>query len=169
MGTGLPLVPMSTARGDNDDDIVVDAAITDSSQTQPSATSRPHRTLLHRRAHLITSARRSPSENRRSRETKYLILQGLRIPFVLLSIASVLWWHNWWLALVFFCISIPLPWISVVIANDSNEVRDKRTQNVYKPAAARHQMLVAHQQAQLSSGRTDSGEQDENPGTIDHI
>ena len=75
------------------------------------------------------------------------------------------WWENWWLALIFFCISIPLPWISVVIANDSNEVRDKRTANVYKPAAARQASLAYQQQAQLQSApRPDAA----GPGTIDH-
>lgn len=156
---------MSTAHGDKDARIV-DAE--DPVDPQAPATSRPSRKVFSRKAELITSAQRSPAENRRSRETKYLIMQGMRVPFVLLSIAAVLWWHNWWLALIFFCISIPLPWISVVIANNSNEVRDKRRQNVYKPAAARQQMIAAQQQAQLASRPDSSSESSADPGTIEH-
>ena len=134
-------------------------------QAEDARDSRPSRKFSRKRAELITSAQRSPAQNRKEREIKYLILQGMRIPFVLLSIAAVLWWENWWLALIFFCISIPLPWISVVIANDSNEVRDKRTANVYKPAAARQASLAYQQQAQLQSApRPDAAA----PGTIDH-
>lgn len=108
-------------------------------------------------------------ENLRSRERAYLIMQGLRLPFVFLSIAAVMWWHNWVLAIIFFAISIPLPWISVVVANDSNEVRDKRTRNVYKPAAARHAQLEAAQQRELSETRGSGGSSTTNlPATIDH-
>ncbi len=175
MGSGLPLWVMSTAH-DDEEHVIVDAAVPDPSDAQPTARSKPRKKLFHRRAQLITSAQRSAAENRRSRETKYLIMQGLRIPFVLLSIAAVLWWNNWWLAILFFCISIPLPWISVVVANDSNEKRDTRTQNVYKPAAVRHQMLVAQQQAQLTSGSAEGNGADgtdstdsADPNTIDHV
>lgn len=92
-------------------------------------------------------------------------MQGMRLPFVFLSIAAALWWHNWVLAIIFFAISIPLPWISVVVANDGNEVRDKRSRNVYKPAAARQQQIMAARQQQLSSGGHSSANQ---PDTIDH-
>lgn len=156
------------AHGNLGEPVTVEHAEDASSAATP--TSRPSRRFSRKRtqAELITSARRSPAENRRERETKYLILQGMRIPFVLLSIAAVLWWENWWLALLFFAISIPLPWISVVIANDSNEVRDKRTQNVYKPAAARQYSaasLEAQQQRQLPSA---GGAGEHGAGTIDH-
>lgn len=152
---------MSTPGG-FDDPRTVDAEI-DPGQENASPRRRPR--LTRRNAELITSAQRSPAENRRSRETKYLILQGMRIPFVLLAIAAALWWQNWFLAIVFFAISIPLPWISVVIANNSNEVRDKRTQNVYKPAAARQQLALEHTRAELEAGGS-GGATD--PGTIDH-
>lgn len=133
------------------------------------AVSSPGKRFTRRKAALITSAQRSPMENLRSRERAYLIMQGMRIPFVFLSIAAVMWWHNWVLAIIFFAISIPLPWISVVVANDSNEVRDKRSRNVYKPAAARHAQLTASQQQELSAGTPDRNQPDaDSPGTIDH-
>ena len=152
---------MSTAGGFEDPGTVdVDASSAENSQPP-----RSRNRFLRNRAELITSAQRSPSQNRRSRETTYLILQGMRIPFVLLSIAAVLWWHNWTLAIIFFCISIPLPWISVVIANEKNEVRDRRTQNVYKPAAARQYAMEANRQTQIEAG---SGTTASDPGTIEH-
>lgn len=163
---GLPLIPMSTAGG-FDASRTVDA---DADETVDPAAKKPRARKGLRRGpvELITSATRSPAENRRSREIKYLILQGLRIPFVLLSIAAVLWWENWTLAVLFFCISIPLPWVSVVIANDGNEVRETRQRNVYKPAVARQAQLAAQQQAALEGGRDQGGGERHDPGTIDH-
>ncbi|GAB2499538.1 hypothetical protein CATRI_07565 [Corynebacterium atrinae] len=90
-----------------------------------------------RNAQLITDARRSPEQDRRHRERAYSWLQLSRLPFLLLSAASYLWWENWWISGVLFLISVPLPWIAVVIANGHGEPRDKRTAQVYKPAAAR--------------------------------
>ncbi|MCT1452274.1 MULTISPECIES: DUF3099 domain-containing protein [unclassified Corynebacterium] len=145
---------MSTAGGRNDPSVV-----------DGDAVSAPGKRFSRRKAELITSAKRSPMENLRSRERAYLIMQGMRLPFVFLSIAAALWWHNWVLAIIFFAISIPLPWISVVVANDGNEVRDKRSRNVYKPAAARQQQIMAARQQQLSSGGHSSANQ---PDTIDH-
>jgi len=144
---------MSTAGGPNDPSVV-----------DGDAVSSPGKRFSRRKAALITSAKRSPQENLRSRERAYLIMQGMRLPFVFLSIAAVMWWHNWVLAIIFFAISIPLPWSSVVVANDGNEVRDKRSRNVYKPAAARQQQLAAARQQQL----TERAHTDNAPETIDH-
>lgn len=102
---------------------------------------------------LITDAIRSPEQNRQSREKRYLFLQGIRLPFIVLCLLSAFAWHNWWLATVFFVVSVPLPWISVMVANGQGEVRDKRQKNVYKPAVAREeQRLEATRRAQLAPG-----------------
>ncbi|MCS4535231.1 DUF3099 domain-containing protein [Corynebacterium sp. HS2168-gen11] len=87
---------------------------------------------------LVTTASYSASENRRKRQRQYAIMQGARIPFILLSAFAYMYLHNVLLATVLFIISVPLPWISVVIANGVGEPRDSRTPNVYKPAAARY-------------------------------
>ena len=71
---------MSTAGGFSDQP-VVDA----------DSVSSPGKRFSRRKAELITSAKRSPMENLRSRERAYLIMQGMRIPFVFLSIAAVMW------------------------------------------------------------------------------
>lgn len=113
---------------------------------------------------LITDATFSPEQNRRSRESRYLLLQGIRLPFIALSMLAAFAWHNWWLAAVFFVISIPLPWISVMVANGQGEVRDARSKNVYKPALAREEMrLEEARRAQLGAA-----DQAAAPTIIDH-
>jgi len=107
-----------------------------------------------RRAHraLITDAQHTPEQNRRSREVQYAILQGLRLPFIALALLSGFVFDNWWIAAILFAISVPLPWISVMIANGQGEVRDSRQNNVYKPAVEREAMrLEAARQAQLEA------------------
>ncbi|RNE49300.1 DUF3099 domain-containing protein [Corynebacterium alimapuense] len=109
------------------------------------------------RAELITDARLSPSQDRRRRERAYAWIQGSRIPFLLLSAVTFLWWENWWISAVLFTISVPLPWIAVVIANGHGEPHDKRSQQVYKPAVAREynqqlELEAAQRAAELAAG-----------------
>lgn len=98
---------------------------------------------------LITDAVTTPEQNRRSREKQYAVLQGLRLPFILAAIATA--WQNWWIvAAVLFVVSVPLPWIAVVLGNAQGEKRDPRSKNVYKPAVAREeQRLAAARRAEL--------------------
>lgn len=136
---------------------------------EAEATERTRR-LRRKRANraLITDAQRSPEQNRRSREVQYLWMQGLRLPFIALSLLAAFVWGNWWVAGVLFTISIPLPWISVMVANGHGEVRDSRHKHVYKPAAARAEMqLEAARQAQLEA-RPDPRGSTDLPGIIDH-
>lgn len=99
---------------------------------------------------LITDARQSPLENWRHRKRVYAILQGLRIPFLLASGVAYVWLHNWILAAILFVVSVPLPWIAVVIANGVGEPHDPRRKQVYKPQVARER--AAYQQQLLASG-----------------
>lgn len=107
------------------------------------------------RAELITDARRSPAENRHSRERWYKILQISRVPFLFMFVLSYIWWENWWISGVLFLISVPMPWIAVVVANAQGEPRDPRTAHVYKPAAAREaenqRQLALHRQVELEA------------------
>lgn len=102
----------------------------------PARTSRRPR-LRRTRGELITDARHTHEQNIRSRERNYMLLQSLRIPFILLSMLAAWYWENWWLAGLLFVVSIPLPWIAVMVGNGQGEQRDPRQKNVYKPAAAR--------------------------------
>ncbi len=64
---------------------------------------------------LITEAAPSYEEQFAARKRKYMIMMGLRLPCLLLA---GLFHHTWWLALGFVALSIPLPWMAVLIAND---------------------------------------------------
>lgn len=88
---------------------------------------------------LVTSAKRSAAENLHHREVVYAWLQGSRIPLLLLCFVSYVWLQNVLLSVILFLVSIPMPWIAVVIANGAGEPRDPRAPAVYKPALARMQ------------------------------
>jgi hypothetical protein len=64
---------------------------------------------------LITGAAPSYEEQFAARKRKYVIMMVCRIPCLILA---GLTYHVWWLALGFLAISVPLPWIAVLIAND---------------------------------------------------
>lgn len=145
-------------------------AVEDPADNSRSGAARGRRKLLRRRrAELITTARRSPAENLRHRERVYTWLQLSRIPALLISAGSYLWLGDWLFSGILFLISVPLPWIAVVIANGKGEVREKRTRNVYKPQAAReyYAAVDAARDAELAAPERlelDTGESD----IIDH-
>jgi DUF3099 family protein len=64
---------------------------------------------------LITEAAPSYDDEQAARKRKYMIMMGLRFPCLILA---GIFYHTWWLALLFVVLSIPLPWIAVLIAND---------------------------------------------------
>jgi hypothetical protein len=73
---------------------------------------------LHRGRHdvvLVTDAPRSYLEELAVRKRRYGILMAFRIPCLL--VAATLY-HIPWLAVTFLALSIPLPWMAVLIAND---------------------------------------------------
>lgn len=124
----------------------------------PSKLTRLGRALRGHKAALVTDAHQSPEENRHHREKVYAWLQGLRVPFLLASGVAYVWMHSVALSAVLFGISIPLPWIAVVIANGVGERRDPRKPAVYKPAIAREYnefMLQQQQQQSLTPGAAD--------------
>lgn len=103
------------------------------------------RWLRHRRVELITDARQSPLENWQHRRTVYNWLQGSRIPILLLAGGAYWLWENWLITGILFAISVPLPWIAVVIANGVGQARDPRRPQVYKPQVVREQKAAASQ------------------------
>jgi hypothetical protein len=64
---------------------------------------------------LITQAAPSFDDQHAARKRKYMIMMGMRIPCLILAACFV---STPWLALTFVAISIPLPWVAVLIAND---------------------------------------------------
>jgi hypothetical protein len=73
---------------------------------------------LHRGSHdvvLVTDAPRSYLEELAVRKRRYGILMAFRIPCLLLAATL---YHIPWLAVTILALSIPLPWMAVLIAND---------------------------------------------------
>lgn len=82
---------------------------------------RPHLHSTHssRRPPVITEAQESFEAQQKVRIRKYAILMGFRIPALVVAVIIYSTWNNVWAALVVVAISIPLPWIAVLIANDA--------------------------------------------------
>jgi Protein of unknown function (DUF3099) len=64
---------------------------------------------------LITDAAVSYDEELRVRKQRYKIMMGMRIPLMVLAAFC---YQTPWLAVTLLVLSIPLPWIAVLIAND---------------------------------------------------
>jgi len=64
---------------------------------------------------LITAAEPSYAEQYATRRRKYAILMSARVPCLVLA---GVFYQTWWLALGFLLLSVPLPWMAVLIAND---------------------------------------------------
>lgn len=64
---------------------------------------------------LITVAEPSYAEQYATRRRKYAILMSARVPCLVLA---GVFYQTWWLALGFLLLSVPLPWMAVLIAND---------------------------------------------------
>ena len=67
---------------------------------------------------LITRAEPSFEVQHRERVRKYLLLMGFRIPALVLAAIAYGLWHNGLISLAIVAVSIPLPWMAVLIAND---------------------------------------------------
>jgi len=66
-------------------------------------------------ATLITEAEPSYDEQFRARRKRYLLMMSMRVPCLILA---TVFYQTPWLALLIIVISIPLPWMAVLIAND---------------------------------------------------
>lgn len=64
---------------------------------------------------LITEAAPSYDDQHADRKRKYAIMMALRFPCLILA---GMFYQTWWLALTFIVLSVPLPWVAVLIAND---------------------------------------------------
>ena len=64
---------------------------------------------------IITEAEPSYDDQLNARRKRYIITMSMRIP---LLIAATVLYHHLWIAIPLLLISIPLPWIAVLIAND---------------------------------------------------
>lgn len=67
---------------------------------------------------LITRADTSLDEQHRARVRKYLWMMSIRVPALVLAGLVYMWTGNGWWATAVIAISIPIPWMAVLIAND---------------------------------------------------
>lgn len=72
---------------------------------------------------VITQARPSYEDEFRSRRRRYVIMMLMRLPCLVLAAAL---YHTPWLALLIILVSIPLPWMAVLIANDGPARRPRQ-------------------------------------------
>ncbi|QRP43950.1 DUF3099 domain-containing protein [Amycolatopsis sp. FDAARGOS 1241] len=80
---------------------------------------------------LITEAEPSYDDQLAARKKKYIIMMVCRIPCLILA---GLTYHTWWLAVTFLVISVPLPWIAVLIANDRPPRKSKHVNRYEREA-----------------------------------
>ena len=78
---------------------------------------------------LITDAELSYEEALKVRKHRYKIMMGMRIPLMVLA---AVFYQIPWLAVSLLVLSIPLPWIAVLIANDRLP-RKTEDSNRYRP------------------------------------
>ncbi len=64
---------------------------------------------------LITDAARSYEDDLAARKRRYAVMMGLRVPCMVLA---AVFYQTPWLAVTLLVLSIPLPWMAVLIAND---------------------------------------------------
>ncbi len=67
---------------------------------------------------LITEAAPSLEQQHRDRVRRYMLLMGFRIPCLVLAAGAYGLWHNALISLAIIGVSVPLPWIAVLVAND---------------------------------------------------
>jgi uncharacterized membrane protein len=72
---------------------------------------------------LITEAQPSYDDQLAKRKRKYFVMMACRVPCLILAAVFV---NTPWLALTMIGISVPLPWIAVLIANDRPAQRASR-------------------------------------------
>jgi hypothetical protein len=87
---------------------------------------------------LITDAPASPAQQRADRTRRYTLLMGGRL--VLFVLAALVYPLSAWLAVALLALSIPLPWMAVLIANDAPPRSRRRTDGSHRlppPAPSR--------------------------------
>ncbi|MGW1678701.1 DUF3099 domain-containing protein [Saccharopolyspora sp. NPDC002376] len=84
---------------------------------------------------LITEAKPSLDDEQATRRRRYAIMMASRIPCLVLAAVVFQVWHLWWLSLIILAISIPLPWMAVLIANDKPA---KKSEKVHRFRRSHH-------------------------------
>lgn len=82
---------------------------------------------------LITEAEPSYDDQQAVRRRKYALMMSLRIPCLIIA---ALCYQIWWLSLIILAISIPLPWMAVLIANDRPPRKSEKVNRYQKSSRA---------------------------------
>ena len=115
---------------------------------------------------LITTARRSRLAGWRHRRHLYATLQLARIPLFIIAVAVYGLAHQPVIAACVAVVSLPLPWIAVLLANETGDGREKGEPKVYKPALVReNRARIARQQLEAQQEAAPR-ELDDGPGII---
>lgn len=74
---------------------------------------------------VITDAAKSYQEEFATRRRRYSIMMALRVPCLVLA---AVFYQTPWLAATLIILSIPLPWMAVIIANDRLPIKSSTFQ-----------------------------------------
>jgi len=93
---------------------------------------------------LITDAARSYEEEFSTRRRRYSIMMAMRVPCLVLAAC---FYHTPWLAATLILLSVPLPWMAVLIANDrlpikASKFRRYRDESEAKQLEAREHPVI---------------------------
>ena len=100
---------------------------------------------------LITRAAPAYEEQHRARVRKYLTIMAFRIPALILAAVAYSIWENGLVSLAIIVVSIPLPWIAVLIANDRPP---RRAEEPRRYAAAPHTAVPDRRTARAGAAST---------------
>ena len=112
---------------------------------------------------LITRAEYSYEEQHRARVRKYLKIMFWRIPAFLAAAIAYGIWHNGVLSLAILAVSIPLPWMAVLIANDRPPRRAEEPRR-YPDAPQRTALFPHAEHRALEPGVTHVQQRATHPG-----
>ena len=118
---------------------------------------------------LITEAAVSFEDEFAARKKRYSLIMAFRIPcLVLAGIFGI--GFNWpWVAVAFIVLSVPLPWVAVLIANDrppkkSQKVNRYRSDRTALPKVSEARIIEAAEALDVRAHRTDGPRQAQQDG-----
>jgi hypothetical protein len=119
---------------------------------------------------LITQAAPPYEEEHRQRVRKYLTIMSFRIPALILAAAAYGVWENGWVSLLIIAVSIPLPWVAVLIAND-RPPRKREEPRRFSHADRRIPLFPTAERPALEPGmvESDPGPADPTDGKSSHM
>jgi len=108
---------------------------------------------------LITRAAPAYEEQHRERVRKYLTLMFWRIPALILAAVAYSIWQNGMVSLAIILVSVPLPWMAVLIANDRPP---RRAEEPHRYGGARRYtpLFPTAERPALERGATSTPQQD---------